>query len=67
MTVIISDERDLKTIESALLEARARTEAEYYRYLVSGHILNNEEKQRLTKLDGCLRYIKQALRSLEAK
>jgi hypothetical protein len=65
MTVKFSEERDLKTIESALMEAQELAEQEFYRIQVLGRELTQEEKKRSEVLETCLGYIREALTTLK--
>lgn len=65
MTVKLSEERDLQTIESALVEAQELAEQEFYRIQVLGRELTKEEKKRSEVLETCLGYIREALSTLK--
>lgn len=65
MTVKLSEEKDIRTLESALLEAQELAEQEYFRLQVLGRELNEEEKRRSEVLETCLGYIRDALAALE--
>ena len=65
MTVKLSEGRDLKTIESALIEAQELAEQEFYRIQVLGRELTLEEKKRSEVLETCLGYIREALTTLK--
>ena len=64
MTVKMSEDNDLKTLESALLEAKELAEQEYFRLQVLGRELTEEEKTRSKGLETCLGYIRDALAAL---
>jgi hypothetical protein len=65
MTVKLSEEKDLKTIESALMEAQELAEQDFYRIQVLGRELTDEEKKRSEILETCLGYIREALSTLK--
>ena len=65
MTVKFSEERDLKTIESALKEAQELAEQEFYRIQILGRELSDEEKKKSEVLETCLGYIREALTTLK--
>ena len=65
MTVRLSEYQDMKTIESALLEAKELAEQEYFSYQVLGRELTEEEKTRSEMLETCLGYIREALTALK--
>lgn len=65
MTVRLSEDEDMKTIESALLDAKELAEQEYFNYQVLGRELTEEEKTRSEILEICLGYIREALTSLK--
>ncbi|HSK73350.1 MAG TPA: hypothetical protein VK892_16740 [Pyrinomonadaceae bacterium] len=65
MTVKLSEEKDIRTLESALLEAQELAEQEYFRLQVLGRELNEEEKRRSEVLETCLGYIRDALAALK--
>lgn len=65
MTVKLSEGRDLKTIESALMEAQELAEQDFYRIQVLGRELTVEEKKRSEVLETCLGYIREALTTLK--
>lgn len=65
MTVRLSEDEDMKTIESALLEAKELAEQEYFHLQVPGHKLTEEEKIRSEILETCLGYIREVLTSLK--
>lgn len=65
MTVKLSEIRDLKTIESALLEAQELAEQEFYSYQILGRELTAEEKEKSEILETCLGYIREALTTLK--
>lgn len=64
MTVRLSDENDLQTIESALQEAKILAEHEYFGFQVLGRALGQEESERMQRLETCLGYIRKALSTL---
>ena len=65
MTVKFSEERDLKTIESALMEAQELAEQEFYKIQVVGRGLTEDERKRSETLETCLGYIREALTTLK--
>lgn len=65
MTVKLSEDDDIKTLESALLEAQELAEQEYFRLQVLGRELTEEEKRRSKVLETCLGYIRDALNTLK--
>lgn len=67
MTVRLSDDKNIRTIESALLEAQQLAEQEYFHYQVVGRALTGEEKERSERLETCLGYIREALFALGHK
>ena len=67
MTVKLSEGRDLKTIESALMEAQELAEQDFYRIQVLGRELTLEEKKKSEVLETCLGYIREALTTLKQR
>lgn len=65
MTLKFSEERDLKTIETALMEARELAEQEFYRMQILGRELTEAERKRVEVLETCLGYIREALTALK--
>jgi hypothetical protein len=65
MTVKFSEEKDLKTIESALMEAQELAEQEFYKIQVVGRGLTEDERKRSEILETCLGYIREALTTLK--
>lgn len=65
MTVRLSTDDNLKTIEKALHEAKETAEQEYFNLQIAGRELTGEEKKTAERLELCLGYIREALTCLK--
>lgn len=65
MTVKLAEDDDVKTLETALMEAQELAEQEFFRIQILGRELTEEERKRSEILETCLGYIREALATLK--